>query len=408
MSVRHRSMGALAPAPTYTLEGRYANCAQLNWVSIGTFSPCYVGVSKEMDDVLTPRFRARQIKGEVFFNDLSIKTVESVIESFGQFTWHSSGAPSCLSPVLHHEARTTSPYSVSYLTSGFPTRPIPTIPLISQLDINDLVVEVTTKGLGARGNANNNLFESVAEYKQALALFTSPLKNIWRFITKNESKIKLLRPDEAWLVYRYGIKPFIGDVTGIIEGLKQKVGHKRQTTRAKGEISKSDVSVVSASPGSGLSATFSAQTTDYCKVRFTSIDEYVATVASNIGFTAKGLITVPWELVPYSFVADWFLNVGDYLNALAPAPGYKTLGSCVVVERGTYTRYQNTGITVTGYTTDTIDASVCHGNTYVKTRSKVGTPGIVIRSDFKLDNLVRASDLLALVSQKLFQLFGKR
>lgn len=411
MSVRHRSMGALAPYANVIGTHRFSNCAHTSWTPLFSASPCYVGVVKTMDDVITPGFRKRMAKGEVFFNPLSLTRRESLVESTGSFIYHDPGI-SCVGTGTHYEINAAGPFSIFHLMNGNYTSPIPYRSIILQDDITSLVTEITTKGLAERGKADSNLFESVAEYKQTLELFTKPTKNIWRFLGKHEAKIKDLkrlgmRPDEAWLIYRYGIKPFISDVHSIIEGLKQKTGRRRQTTRAKGEISRNENSTMSIPTGPGANTFFAYQTSDYVKVRYTSIDEYVATTASNIGFTAKGLLTVPWELTPYSFVADWFVNIGDYLNAIAPAPEYKQLGSCIVVERSRVTRYQNTAIVSPPYVVDSIDGAVCYGAYYTKDRSSVGTPGVVLKNDFKLATIVRASDALALISQKLFQLFGK-
>lgn len=408
MSARRRSMGAFKPAPLISGIHRNTSCAHTAWTQLfASYSPCQVGVVKTMDDVVTPRFQVRRSKGEMFFNPMTITQAESTIESYGALTYHGTTI-ACAGTGAKHEISISGPYSVSVMWPAGASGPIPSRPQIPIRDIESLITEVTTKGMAERGRSSNNLFESVAEYRQTLKLLSSPIKSFHRFITNTGPKIKLMRPDEAWLTYRYGVLPLIKDVTGIIKGLEQKTGHKRETTRAKGEISESRDESLSLGPGVGVLFTYVANTTDYVKVRYTSIDEYIASVASNIGFTAKGFLTVPWELIPYSFVADWFANVGDYLNAIAPAPGYKSLGSCVVIERGTYTRYQHTGASIAGYIVDTVDNCIFNGVTYSKTRRSVGAPGVVIKSDFRLSSFTRSADALALIGQKLFQLFGKR
>jgi hypothetical protein len=34
-----------------------------------------------------------------------------------------------------------------------------------------------------------------------------------------------------------------------------------------------------------------------------------------------------WELIPFSFVADWFVNIGPYVRAITPKVGVHSLGS---------------------------------------------------------------------------------
>jgi hypothetical protein len=248
-------MGAFAPGPSMTGSQRYGTCALTTWVPFFTASPCYVGLQKTMEDVVTPQFSKRRAKGEVFFNPLKVVETESSIESSGTLVYHGV-AISCAGTGTHHEVSIPGPFSIFHLMNGVYTVPIPPQLIIPSQDISDLTDEVATKGMAERGKAQNNLFESVAEYKQTLKLLAGPIKTIWRFITKNEDKIKVLRPDEAWLIYRYGVLPFIKDVTGIVNGLKQKTGHKRQTTRAKGEISQSKIFSLSISPGAGSLTTF--------------------------------------------------------------------------------------------------------------------------------------------------------
>jgi len=37
------------------------------------------------------------------------------------------------------------------------------------------------------------------------------------------------------------------------------------------------------------------------------------------GYTSLNPVSIAWELVPYSFVADWFIDVGGYLRSLESA-----------------------------------------------------------------------------------------
>jgi hypothetical protein len=39
-----------------------------------------------------------------------------------------------------------------------------------------------------------------------------------------------------------------------------------------------------------------------------------------------------WELVPFSFVVDWIVNVGDWLEAVQPKVGVRTLAEGITVK----------------------------------------------------------------------------
>jgi hypothetical protein len=135
-----------------------------------------------------------------------------------------------------------------------------------------------------------------------------------------------------------------------------------------------------------------------------SLDEYDLTLADQLGLDFKSLVTLPWELIPYSFVVDWFLNIGDFIGSLTPSPGYTQLGSCFVVEREQTTSYTALGTEVPSLSYDVLRP--VSGTVYryrkSKNRYRMGDSGsIVIKNDFKLTNLIRALDAVALLQQKL-------
>jgi hypothetical protein len=241
-------------------------------------------------------------------------------------------------------------------------------------------------------------------------MLRNPLKSFNRFFSKNEEAIRRLKSAaDAWLQYRYGVRPLIKDIVGIFEGLEQKVGVMRVTTRAQGEISRNAESTHTYDALPGVLLTYGIQKTDVVKVRAMSLDEYFVSRSERIGFTGKGLLTVPWELVPYSFVADWFVNLGDYLNALVPLPSLKQLGSCLTTERIVQNIYSplftDCGPTynVVGSVTGLLVSSV-----RTKVRSSLLPAGIVVRNDFRFEDATRLADSAALILQKMNSLFRKR
>jgi len=407
MTLRLRTRGNFEVAPSFDFRTRFVDCSNTNWVNGQFYSALLVGKTETMRDVVTPGFHKKQVKGEVFFNPMSYeKRTSGYLPGIGHYI--QLIAETCAATHTHYEVEYLNGAWLSYwLSSVYPTPvPVPCSGVILESDIASLVTEVSTRCLAARGKADNDLFESVAEYKQTLSMFLHPTQSLFRFISKNGERIRRLSPENAWLAWRYGLKPFINDVQGIIDGLKKKVGLKRKTTRAKGEIQRSEIASLS-SYRYPVTATFNKQTVDQVTVRAMSLDEYSAGVASNIGFTAKGLITLPWELIPYSFVADWFVNVGDFIGALAPAPGYKQLGSCVTVSRVINNVYVPTSVSVTSpyqHPANRQMSGNCFSSLETKTRSLIGAPGLVIKSDFRLDDSIRVADALSLLKQKLDRL----
>jgi hypothetical protein len=361
-----------------------------------------VGEVKTMADIVTPNFHKLQAKGHLIFNPMHSRSDESAIVEAGHgYTRKQFPTPACVISGQSYFSgmEIDGPYLAKGLNVGVvKALPTPDMTLLTAKEESDLVTEISTKVLADRGSGTSNLFESVAEYKQTLNMFRKPLKGLFRFFHKNGRRMKLMGPAEAWLTYRYGIKPLISDIEMIVVGLKKNVGLQRQTTRAKGEIHKQ--SVASSNFSDAWARTnWSRITSDDLVVRGMAIDEYVASVASNIGFGWKNLSTVPWELLPFSFVLDWFVSLGDFLKAYAPSPGYKMLGSCVTIDRTISAMWTATSTTQIGGNIITVPTvGTCTSTVRLRSRGVLGAPGLVVRSDFRFSSLNRVADSLALIS----------
>lgn len=407
MSPRTRSRGefVLPSSPRYNWKNN-TSCAQTSWAIDGTISNSVKsGVVETMTDYVVPRFASRSRHGEVFFNSMSqVKTTSD--EGTGVGVWHQYTANSCNSPVRHAEYRHIDNTFPGYLFPG--NVPIPVGSAISYSDIADLQTEVSTRCLAQRGYPDSNLFESIAEMNQTLNMLNGPIARLNALLSKNSSKIMRISPASAWLGYRYGVMPLVRDISNISQGLAKRIGTQRVTTRARGSLSR-----YAASGGEYANAVhrtqWISQTSHSVECRAMSLDEYYVGLAENIGFTGKGLLTLPWELIPYSFVADWFGNIGDFLNALVPLPSLKQLGSCLVTTETKSTVYNSTGTQPVAATTIIRPWISTFSATQIsKTRVGLSAPGVVVRADFKLDNAIRQADALALLAQRASLLFGRR
>lgn len=113
---------------------------------------------------------------------------------------------------------------------------------------------------------------------------------------------------ERWLELQYGWLPLIGDAHGGAQALAQQLNEPMvQTYRARRR------KVMGTNPINTLIKAggdwgFSGFTRAQLIAKLTEVDVP----------TLNGLLdpaTVLWELVPYSFVADWFIPIGSYLEA---------------------------------------------------------------------------------------------
>lgn len=55
--------------------------------------------------------------------------------------------------------------------------------------------------------------------------------------------------------------------------------------------------------------------------------------ADAFGFSSGDIPTAAWELIPFSFVADWFIKVGDWLGAWSPVVNQRVLTTWLTESR---------------------------------------------------------------------------
>lgn len=413
MTQRTRSRGGFTSPGTYSEWKKNASCSTLFWNNSANFSTLLrTGSFEQMTDYVIADFYARRSRGEIFFNPMWKSSQVSLITDVGQGFQRRLATPiTCTGVPYYSEYRYDGPQFARLVLAhlGYTSDSLlPTKTLISQSDVQGLVREVSTKLLANRGTVTSNLFESLAQANQTLGMLQGPFKSLHRLITKAEAvKVTLKSSAGLWLQYRYGWKPLVADIHSILSGLQKQVGNKRETSSQEGQLSTSEIETRVAT-GSTYVLTYQKQNFDVVKVRAVSLDEYAATLYSNIGLTGKDLATLPWELIPYSFVADWFANVGDYLRAIAPLPGVKQLGSSVSTHCDRSTIWSAVSTAPTG--TDTM-VRPCTGTLFSQytsySRVPVGSPSLVIKSDFKLDTAMRAADAVSLILQRSNRVFSK-
>lgn len=129
-----------------------------------------------------------------------------------------------------------------------------------------------------------------------------------------------------WLELQYGWKPLLSDIHGSVTALSDK------------EVARDGLAIVTvkatARDNLVLSRSFSQPAGDRAFVyRFNEREEYLTSVsltftksnpalasAAQLGLTNPAQIA--WELVPFSFVVDWALPIGDFLSQLDASFGW--------------------------------------------------------------------------------------
>lgn len=159
------------------------------------------------------------------------------------------------------------------------------------------------------------------------------------------------RLHKSWLEYKYGWKPLLMDVKGAAEFFAQQhVTRPPEFTvtaqeRVTMTYSKS-ITVPTYGGGAQHGITMFYSCDNLARVKlWCRLDYPHAAELQQIGLTNPALVA--WELVPFSFVFDWFVQVGDWLTGLTALNG-------VNVYRGMYSETESVGESLNEVTTSQV------------------------------------------------------
>jgi len=230
-------------------------------------------------------------------------------------------------------------------------------------------------------------------------------------------------PHNLWLEYRYGWLPLVSTVKGAVEALDRGLRSKDQILVVRSTVSeKWNVTTYTSNrgvsypsnPGSRYGVATAPLEHNY---RNQLIDKRM--VGVQIGYIVKvtnpnlaaggqlGLdpVTTGWELVPFSFVVDWFANVGDVIEQLTAFNGVTFLTGWKTVRRSCkrYASHQVVDIPYTSGHTRSVKPSSSVSDCIDIVRTVLTTPpavGLYLNNGL---NTTRFFDALALAAQKVFR-----
>lgn len=198
-----------------------------------------------------------------------------------------------------------------------------------------------------------------------------------------------------WLMYRYEVQPLYATAAEAWNLFVEKVPKpERETFRSS--VADEDSDEVTSYVEGGY---FGVTRTDVRHVRVTAkagtLTELVHdSVYSKVGLSLSDVAPAAWELTRFSFIVDWFVNIGDNIQAHQPTVGRRTLGSWVTLT------------SVHGLSWST--SSVWRGNSAVNTYSFGSASGsaTLIRKSRRTD--VRPSFQLKTLDYRKFDLYARR
>lgn len=198
--------------------------------------------------------------------------------------------------------------------------------------------EARTKALLEIADQKAGLGEDLATFRQTQRMIAGPagslLGGLQRMARDREMRKHLTKSyndllkhgvarkvADKYLEYVYGFKPLMSDIHGIIALMKEK-GNKTLLLSGEGKSSQSCQALCS-EVATGNTKTqvdeISEEVKVHCKI-WGRIDPNCAGLRSLNSLGLLNPLSLAWELVPWSFVVDWFLPIGPVLQALtAPA-----------------------------------------------------------------------------------------
>jgi hypothetical protein len=128
---------------------------------------------------------------------------------------------------------------------------------------------------------------------------------------------------DNWLEMQYGWKPLLNDVHEAMNASAKVMQKDTSYRMARGAASRDvlirDKPRQNANEAS-IVANREANTHYYCRFVFRyKVDSHLKAYAAQLGFTNP--VNLAWEILPFSFVVDWFLPIGPYLETLSAFDG---------------------------------------------------------------------------------------
>lgn len=293
--------------------------------------PIKAGKTKTTVDVVIPRFHQRRTRGEIFNNPF--QTVEETASGFAGGELHAVRNGTC-SGTNWKEQWHRSNDSTGY-TDAFPSSEV------WKSRINRAKTLAGTQAWANLADPEVTGMVELAEMRKTLSLLRSPLRNLNSFLdeVRNSRKYRRSRApslgkflSDEWLRYRYGILPLARTVEDIYKSLIESKPSLRFTARGSYPI---DEVVTDESGSTTYTWSVSSWDRNFSQsgyVRSGILYEYVFTKVDRYGLSLRELPSTAWELVPFSFVVDWFANVGDTVRALTPKSEARILASWTTVK----------------------------------------------------------------------------
>lgn len=127
---------------------------------------------------------------------------------------------------------------------------------------------------------------------------------------------------ETWLEYSFGMIPLVSDIRSVITALK-RIGERNFRKRISGTAREGDINtstnIIFDDSGAFKFQSILTNTVEnsvrYIGVYDPALDSPRNQIQSLLGFRLEDIPSAAWELMPWSFLLDYFVNIGDLIEA---------------------------------------------------------------------------------------------
>lgn len=164
-----------------------------------------------------------------------------------------------------------------------------------------------------------------------------------RFLSYLSKKSTVKNAKDIWMQIRYSLRPLYYEIKNYTEAFAQiGIGEtRRQTFRAFGQLSGSSTYSDTLTTSEYKRFTREEHTLSY-SIRTGCLADIQIDLQSILGL--DHIFESAWELIPLSFVIDWFCNIGRIISRLDPCARRRILGDWCSIER-----YHLKTVHTTGY-----------------------------------------------------------
>jgi len=340
-------------------------------------SDFYAAASEDsMTDVVTPGFEARKAKGDVIMSPMHSGS-NSFIDSVGvlEATWWNDieDGEDSRRQISYRKETMSSAELMGITDASFPTPPVENLGSMRSLAIADAHKNISCSEMqlwATLGEGKKTVNSVYSITKRVVKIYRAIRKLDYKFLKRQISRKEL---EDRYMEARYALRPLYMDVRNAVKATQaSRPKRSRQTFRGRASDQWSETSETMNPIYPQVWATIKVRSLLSTSVSY-EVSAGVLTDIEYMGLSHNfGLAEVPasiWELVPFSFIIDWFFNVGTLISAWQPKPGFTVLGSwvttkvtttrtAIVTSTDSYTDQTYIGATTSGnYTSTSVSIS---------------------------------------------------